>query len=192
MRHYPWYFLNISNLRWDLYFHYHGRIQTRMILWYRCLNRLPQNHHQVDHRGDKGSSLLGSEKLMCKYICIRLVSNQSFTFSLCSISFYYCNQNVLSMKLSFTFGHQRNFFLFLYFLSVMLTYKVIFWQMTLISFGFLCRGFGEWERHTRGVGKKLLEKVILYSISGYRYLCYIDTVCKGKPNMIDMRKELLF
>lgn len=62
--------------------------------------------------------------------------------------------------------------------------------MTLISFRFLCSGFGEWERHTRGVGKKLLEKVILYSISGY--LCHIDTECKGKPNMIDMRKVLLF
>lgn len=62
--------------------------------------------------------------------------------------------------------------------------------MIFISFVFFCRGFGEWERYIRGVGKKLLEKVIFYSILGY--LCYIDIVCKGKLNMIDMRKELLF
>lgn len=62
--------------------------------------------------------------------------------------------------------------------------------MIFISFGFFCSGFGEWERYIRGVGKKLLEKVIFYSILGY--LCYIDIVCKGKLFMIDMRKELLF
>lgn len=72
-----------------------------MISWYRCLNRLPQNHHQVDHRGDKGSSLLGSEKLMCKYICIRLVSNQSFTFSLCSISFYLLQSKCLEHEINY-------------------------------------------------------------------------------------------
>lgn len=62
--------------------------------------------------------------------------------------------------------------------------------MIFVSFCFFFSGFGEWERYIRGVGKKLLEKVIFYSILGY--LCYIDIVCKGKLNMIDMRKELLF